>query len=99
MARKPAKRPKTYRRSPVTMQDWGPEMAPVFRIAGEDWKPPTQVKVSHLQRGWTLVGKFETPKGDIATLRVGLRRYADGSLGFTEETMSFRFFGPSGRKS
>lgn len=92
MARKPAKRPKTYRRSPVTMKDWSPSFVPIFRLVSESWTPPKQVRVTHTQRGFTVVAKFVTDNDQVATCRVVLRRYADGSLGIGEETLSFRFY-------
>lgn len=98
MARKPAKR--TYRKTPVRMIPWDPNLHPrLFRMASEDWTAPRQIRASDQARGLTYDANFSLPNGHVAALRIRIKRYADGTLGLSEETMSFRFYGPRGVKA
>ena len=95
MARKPAK--STRKKAAAHMVAWNPKVhGELFRLASSEWMPPRHIRVSNQARGLTLDAKFTTQKGDVAALRIRLKRYADGNLGISEETMSFRFYGPKG---
>ncbi|WP_374569660.1 hypothetical protein [Phenylobacterium sp.] len=83
---------RTARQSGVT--PWRPAHREIFRLANDDWTPPTQVKVMISAGGQTITfkGTFRQPNGGEVAMKTRCRRMRDGSVEIAEETLSFRFF-------
>lgn len=79
-----ARRRKASARSAVSFLAWKPTFAALFDLAGDDWKPPLQVKVQPTVRGSTWTAVFTTPRGDrprvVVRLRHGWDPITDGEV-------------------
>lgn len=91
MARRPAKRrPATRTAAPVTRLPFETHHRKIFRLAPDDWTPPSDVAVRHGVRSWTLTAIFTMPNGEGVTLTTRLEKTAGGVV-LGDEGMKFSF--------
>lgn len=87
--------PKTRRTAkrataPTTTMPWEDHHRAIFRLASDDWTPPTSIKVRHGVRSWTLTALFAMPSGEGVTLTTRLTKTASGIVR-GDEGMKFAF--------
>lgn len=79
MSRRPAKRrPAKRAAAPTTRLPWEDHHRTIFRLASDDWTPPSSVAVRHGVRSWTLTAIFTMPSGEGVTLTTRLVKTAAG---------------------
>ena len=77
--------------------DWTPDLKSAFRLAGDDWLPPKQIRITGGENSMTVVARFRRPDGPPVTLKTRLRRTSKSGWHVTEETLVFTSFIPSTR--
>lgn len=69
--------------------DWTPALAGMFRLAGRDWTPPAQARLSGGLHRQTLSARFVDADGVVMTARIRLARDpASGERYVTGEELS-----------
>lgn len=87
--------PRRYAKATVQEITYRPVHDELFKLAASDWVRPRKVKVRTSKTGWTLEARFTSPDGTPVALRTRARKYADGKVFITEQSMAFRFSVPS----
>lgn len=85
--RRPAKR----RSAPTTRIPFDDDHRKLFRLAGDDWTPPAEVKVRHGVRSWTLSADYLMADGGPVTLVTRLTKTKAGVVRDGEELRFRRF--------
>jgi hypothetical protein len=87
-----AKPRKKARRPSRITADWTSDLAAVFGALPQGWTAPKTVRISAARAHYTVSGRFNTPSGEISTVRIRCVENA-GVLEIVSKEMSFRVGG------
>lgn len=76
----------------VRFLPWTPDKRQLFRLVGDDWRPPSHVRSTRNAAGdrLTLFGRFEQADGTPVRLTVRLQRGRDGVWDIVEQKLDLK---------